>query len=124
MTSASLTYDWGSLWRAHLSLLVEIASRDVSIFVRAVTREEAHAVMRRAVQVLYPGCPDENLDDAYYNLSSVADLVGQGVSPRLIDRLFETSWQGNKVCGWVEYPVFLVPKAAELFQAWRRAVET
>lgn len=123
MTSTSLTYDWGSLWRAHVSLPAEIASREVTIFVRAVTRDEAHAAMRHAIQVLYPLCLEEELDHAYYNLSSAADLVDQGTSSRLNDRLFETGWRGNKVCGWVERPVFLVPEAAELFQAWCWAVE-
>jgi len=120
-SSQSLKYGWASLWRAHTSLPREIASDEFTVFVRAVSREEAHAAMGRVILAMYPKA---DLESAYYNLASARELVEQGVSPREADRLFETGWHGNRVECWVEKPVFAVPDAAELLVAWTSARQT
>ncbi|MGY4838029.1 hypothetical protein [Burkholderia pyrrocinia] len=120
-SSQSLKYGWASLWRAHTSLPREMASAEFTVFVRAISREEAHAAMGRVILAMYPNADVEN---AYYNLTSARELVEQGVSPLENDRLFETGWQGNHVESWVDKPVFAVPDAAELFVAWTSARQT
>lgn len=121
MTSAnppSESLSYASLWRAHTSLPHEISSDGLTVFVRAVRREEAHEAMGRVILAMYPSA---DLENAFYNLKSARELVEQGVSPRENDRLFETGWQGGHVECWVEKPVFAVPDAAELFLAWASA---
>jgi len=93
----------------------EIASDELTVFVRAISREEAHAATGRVILAMYPTA---DLEDAYYNLRSARELVEQGVSSLENDRLFETGWHGNHVESWVEKPVFAVHDAAELFEAW------
>lgn len=113
-----LKYGWASLWRAHAVLPREVASEEFTIFVRAVSREDAHAAMGRVILSI---CPAADLEYAYYNLTPARELVAQGVSSLENDRLFETAWQGGRVAGWVDKPVFAVPDAAELFEAWMTA---
>ncbi|MCL6485253.1 MAG: hypothetical protein I4O49_14005 [Janthinobacterium lividum] len=113
-----LKYGWASLWRAHVNLPREIAPEEFTVFVRAVSREDAHAAMGRVILSIFPSA---DLEYAYYNLTSARELVEQGVSRLENDRLFETAWQGNRVAGWVDKPVFAVPDAAELFEAWMTA---
>lgn len=116
--SQSLKYGWSSLWRAHVNLPRELASDEFTVFVRAVNREGAHAAMGRVIHSMYPGA---DLETAYYNLASARELVEQGLSGKENDRLFETAWQGGRVEGWVIKPVFAVPDASELFEAWMSA---
>ena len=118
--SQSLKYGWASLWRAHTSLPREMASKEFTIFVRAVSREEAHIAMGRVILAIYPAA---DLETAYYNLTSAHELIEMGVSLFENHRLFETGWQGNRVESWVENPVFAVPDAAELFATWTTARE-
>ncbi|MGA3983448.1 hypothetical protein ACI2TD_18090 [Ralstonia nicotianae] len=113
-----LKYGWASLWRAHTALPGEMTSEEFTVFVRAVSREEAHAAMGRVILAIYPNA---DLEHAYYNLTSARELVEQGMSDLESDRLFETAWQGSRVAGWVDKPVFAVPDAAELFDAWMTA---
>jgi hypothetical protein len=117
-STQSLKYGWGSLWRAHTALPREMASEEFTVFVRAVSRDDAHTAMGRVILAMYPSA---NPEDAYYNLTSARELVDQGVSHLENSRLFETAWQGGGVAGWVEKPVFAVPDAAELFEAWTTA---
>jgi hypothetical protein len=98
-----------------------MASDEFTVFVRAFSREEAHAAMGRAILAMYPKA---DLESAYYNLTSARELIEQGVSSHENDRLFETGWQGNRVESWVHKPVFVVPDAAELFVAWTSARQT
>jgi hypothetical protein len=95
-----------------------MASAEFTVFVRAISREEAHAAMGRVILAMYPNA---DLEYAYYNLTSARELVEQGVSHLVNDRLFETGWHGNHVASWVDKPVFAVPDAAELFVAWTSA---
>jgi len=123
-TSQSLKYGWASLWRAHVALPREIAAQEFTIFVRAVSRERADSAMEYALKAMYPDAYGIDLTDACYNMTSARELVKQGVSRREDDRLFETAWQGDHVEGWVDRPVFVVPDAAELFEAWTVAKQS
>lgn len=123
MTSASpttqpLQYGWASLWRAHTSLPHELTSEEFTVFVRASSRDDAHAALGRVILAIYP---NTDVEHAYYNLTSARELVEQGFSYCENDRLFETAWQGSRVAGWVDKPVFAVPDAAALFEAWTKA---
>ncbi|WP_227742892.1 hypothetical protein [Burkholderia gladioli] len=119
-SSQSLRHGWVSLWRAHTSLPREMASAEFTVYVRAISREEAHAAMGHVILAMYPNA---DLEYAYYNLTSARELVEQGVSRLENDRLFETGWQGNHVASWVDKPVFAVPDAAELYAAWTSACQ-
>lgn len=118
--SQRLTYGWGSLWRAHAQLPRELTPKDFTVYVRAINREAAKRAMDLAFQSMFPGV---DLDEAYYNLHSAHELIEQGLSEHENDRLFETSWHGNRVCDWVQNPVFVVPDADALFEAWSLARE-
>lgn len=113
-----LPADWRSLWRAQSS--ASAAGNELTIFVRAGGRDAAHLAIKRAVQAMFPAAY-QDLDEAYYNLSSALDLLREGLSERYIDRLFETAWSGEKVEAWVSSPVFVVPQAAALYAAWINA---
>jgi hypothetical protein len=111
-STQSLKYGWASLWRAHAALPRELASEEFTVFVRAVSRDDAHTAMGRVIL---------DVEDAYYNLTSARELVEQGVSQLENHRLFETAWRGSVVAGWVDKSVFAVQDAAELFEAWTTA---
>jgi len=113
-----LKYGWASLWRAHVALPHDMASEEFTVFVRAVGQEDADVAMGRVILAMYPSA---DVESAYYNLKSARELVEQGVSPFENHRLFETGWEGGRVAGWVTKPVFAVPDAAELFEAWTTA---
>ena len=87
---------------------------------RAGGRDAAHLAIKRALQPMFPAAY-QDLDEAYYNLSSALDLVREGLSERHVDRLFETAGSGEKVDAWVSAPVFVVPEAAALYAAWINA---
>lgn len=67
---------------------------------RAGGRDAAHLAIKRALQPMFPAAY-QDLDEAYYNLSSALDLVREGLSERHVDRLFETAGSGEKVDAWV-----------------------
>jgi hypothetical protein len=117
-STQTLKYGWASLWRAHAALPREMASEEFTVFVRAVSRNDAHTAMGRVILAMYPSA---DLENAYYNLTSARELVDRGVSQLENHRLFEAAWQGGAVAGWVDKPVFAVPDAAELFEAWTAA---
>lgn len=112
---------WRSLWRAHTQLPRELASEDFTIYVRAINPDAADLAVRRALLAMYEGRAALDLDDAYYNLTSATMLIDQGVSDNHIDRLFEAGWHGRQVVAWVRNPVFVVPDAFQLHQAWQVA---
>lgn len=117
----ALPAGWRALWRAHTQLPRELASNDFTIYVRAIGSDAAHQAIQRALQAMYEGRPALDIDEAYYNLTSAAELIEQGVSDNHASRLFETAWQGSKVEGWVRNPVFVVPDASAFHQAWETA---
>lgn len=110
---------WRALWRAHTQLPAELAGEEFTIYVRAIDFKTAKLAVQRALLAMYEGRPALDLDEAFYNLTSAAELIDQGVSDDHVARLFETAWQGAKVEGWVQRPVFVVPDAAALHAAWQ-----
>ena len=112
---------WRSLWRAHTQLPVELASEDLTMYVRAINPDAADLAVRRALHAMYEGRAALDLDEAYYNLTPATVLIDQGVSDNHVDRLFEAGWHDRQVVAWVRNPVFVVPDASQLHRAWEVA---
>lgn len=119
----TLPTGWRALWRAHTQLPAELAREDFTIYVRAIGRDAAHLAIQRVLEAMYEDRPGFDLMEAYYNLASATELVEQGVSDNHVARLFETGWQGSNVVAWVTSPVFVVPDASALYQAWQTAAQ-
>ena len=117
----TLPRGWRNLWRAYVTLPVDLHPEEFTIFVRGADRDDAHLAIRNALNSMFPSAAP-HLDNDYYNLTSARDLVQVGVSERHVDRLFESGWMGDKVEGWVRSPVFVVPEAPALY-AELRAIE-
>lgn len=116
----TLPRGWRNLWRAYVTLPVDLHPEEFTIFVRGADRDDAHLAIRNALNSMFPSAAP-HLDNDYYNLTSARDLVQVGVSERHVDRLFESGWMGDKVEGWVRSPVFVVPEAPALYAAWMTA---
>lgn len=116
----TLPRGWRNLWRAYVTLPVDLHPEEFTIFVRGADRDDAHLAIRNALNSMFPSAAP-HLDNDYYNLTSARDLLQVGVSERHVDRLFESGWMGDKVEGWVRSPVFVVPEAPALYAAWMTA---
>lgn len=113
------------LYRAHIES-PRTGAPELTVFVEAVTRTEAHGRVRDVCRALgyAPAAPDQD-QWPYYNLNSGLELVETGLSQNHDLRLFETGWGGHDanadgVACWVDHPIFAVRNPAPLLYLWNQ----
>ena len=90
-----------------------------TFYVEAVTHQAAAKKIAGTIVALEYTKLQEAAETVY-NVTSVFELIHEGVSDALEARLFEAGRSGDRVCAWVEAPVFLVREPAALMRAWAR----
>ncbi len=115
-----------NVWRVYVETPDIYGGEESTIFVEALHKEEAQSAVLKVVSAIYPDMSDIDIENSIYNLWSARELIENGDSESLVQRLFESGIRstadGWAVIAWCKAPVFAVKHPSALFQAWSEAV--
>ena len=93
---------------------------ELTAFVHAMSHEGAIRKITRVIAAMEFGSTPESVAERIYNCASADELIAEGRSEDIEDRLLETGWCGNQPTHFVEHPLVLMPDPTPLLRVWAR----
>jgi hypothetical protein len=109
------------LYRAHIQPAHDWRQPELTAFLEAGSRETAVRKIAQAIAAIEFGSTPASVQERIYNCSGAAELIDEGLSENLEERLMETGWSGGKATHFVEHPLVLLSDPAPLLFVWARA---
>jgi hypothetical protein len=117
---AEVPVQFRRVYRAFVQAAPDSRSAELTVFVEATSRDAAIRKICQAIALLEFGTVAESVIDRIYNLSSADELMNDGLSETLEERLLETGWSGGKPTHFVRHPLVLMRDPAPLLTIWAR----
>jgi hypothetical protein len=94
--------------------------RELTVFVEAHSSASAVQKISQAVCILEWSSTPPSVSERIYNCHSAAELINEGLSKNIEERLFETGWSGGKATHFASHPLVLVRDPTALLNIWAR----